>query len=97
MKFVLPQVVREYFRPYQLALNTILLETSIIGYIAANDLTKMADLIRARTYDALTPLLIAAVIYMILSRVLLIVTDRIAEKINPKSRRREDILEGVKL
>ena len=97
VKFVLPQIVREYFRQYQLALNGILLETSIIGYISVNDLTKMADLIRARTYDAFTSLLIAATVYVLLSRGLLIFTDFIAKKIDPKSRSREEILKGVKL
>lgn len=97
VKFILPQIVRNLFQSYQVALNVTLLETAIVGYISVQDLTRTADLIRARTYDAFVPIIIIAVIYFILSRLLLFVTDRFAEKINPKNRRREKILDGVKL
>ncbi|MBR3746482.1 MAG: ABC transporter permease subunit, partial [Selenomonadaceae bacterium] len=97
VKFILPQVVRNLFQSYQVALNVTLLETAIVGYISVQDLTRTADLIRARTYDAFVPIIIIAVIYLILSRLLLFVTDRFAEKLNPKNRRREKILDGVKL
>ena len=97
MKFILPQIVRNSFRQYQLALNITLMETAIVGYISVQDLTKMADLIRARTYDAFVPLIAIAIVYGILSRLLLFATDRIEHKINPKNRSREKILKGVKL
>ena len=97
VKFILPQIVRNLFQSYQVALNVTLLETAIVGYISVQDLTRTADLIRARTYDAFVPIIIIAIIYLILSRLLLFVTDRIAEKLNPKNRKREDILKGVKL
>ena len=97
VKFILPQIVRKFFRQYQLALNITLLETAIVGYISVQDLTKMADLIRARTYDAFVPLIAIAIVYGILSRLLLFATDRIERRINPKNRSREKILEGVKL
>ena len=97
VKFILPQVVRNNFKQYQLALNVTLLETAIVGYISVQDLTKMTDLIRARIYDAFVPLIVAAVIYLLLSRLLLFMTDRIARRIDPKSRSRAEILKGVKL
>ena len=97
VKFILPQIVRKFFRQYQLALNINLMETAIVGYISVQDLTKMADLIRARTYDAFVPLIAIAIVYGILSRLLLFATDRIEHRINPKNRSREKILEGVKL
>ena len=97
VKFILPQVVRNNFKQYQLVLNVTLLETAVVGYISVQDLTKMTDLIRARTYDAFVPLIVAALIYLLLSRLLLFVTDRIARRIDPKSRSRAEILKGVKL
>ena len=97
VKFILPQVVRNNFKQYQLALNVTLLETAIVGYISVQDLTRVADLIRARTYDAFVPLIAIAIVYGILSRLLLFATDRIEHKINPKNRSREKILKGVKL
>ena len=97
VKFILPQVVRNMFSSYQLALNVTLLETAVVGYISVQDLTKMSDMIRARTYDAFVPIIAVAIIYFLLSRLLLFVTDIIARKIDPKRRTREKILDGVKL
>ena len=37
--------------------------TSVVGYIAIQDLTKMSDIIRSRTYDAFFPLIATALIY----------------------------------
>ena len=42
----------------------LLKETSVAGYIAMDDLTRGADIIRSQTYSAFTPLLIAAAIYL---------------------------------
>ena len=97
IKFILPQIILNHFQPYRLVLNTILLETAIVGYIAVLDLTKMADLIRGRTYDGFVPIISIAVVYLFLSRLLLILTDYIGKKINPKNRSRDKILKGVKL
>lgn len=97
IKFILPQVIRNYFATYQLNLNVIMLETAIVGYISVQDLTKVADIIRARTYDAFIPIITIALVYLLLSKILFFVTDIIARQINPKNRRREKILDGVKL
>ena len=97
VKFILPQVVRNLFASYQVALNVTLLETAVVGYISVQDLTKMGDMIRARTYDAFVPIIAVAIIYLLLSRLLLFVTDRIGRRLDPKRRSREKILDGVKL
>lgn len=96
IKFILPQIVNNIFQPYQQALNMILLETAVVGYISVQDLTKMADLISARTYDAFVPIILIALIYLLLSKLLMKITDRIARRLNPKNRKREEILKGVK-
>ena len=41
--------------------------TSIVGYIAVQDLTKVGDIIRSRTFDAFFPLVMVAILYFILS------------------------------
>ena len=40
--------------------------TAVVGYIAVQDLTKAGDIIRSRTFDALFPLLMVTVIYMLI-------------------------------
>lgn len=57
-KNVLPTLGNEFI--------VLLKETSVSGYIALQDLTKGGDIIRSRTYDAFTPLLAVALIYLIL-------------------------------
>ena len=97
IKFILPQIVRNNFANYQLQLNAIMLETAIVGYIAVQDLTRMADLIRARTYDAFIPIITIALVYFLLSKLLFLITDIINRKIEPKNRKKTEILRGVKL
>ena len=97
IKFILPQVIRNNFANYQLQLNAIMLETAIVGYIAVQDLTRMADLIRARTYDAFIPIITIALVYLLLSKLLFLITDIISRKIESKNRKKTEILRGVKL
>ena len=47
-------------------LIALLKETSVVGYITIVDVTRVADLIRSRTYDQFFPLLVVAVIYLVL-------------------------------
>ena len=97
LKFILPQVTVIFFPTYQKTIVELLLSTSIVGYIAVQDLTKMGDLIRARTFDAFVPLIVVSAIYFVLSWLLLKLTDKILTKIDPKNRKREEILKDVDL
>lgn len=58
LKNVLPALANEFI--------VLLKETSVSGYIAIQDLTKGGDIIRSQTYNALFPLLMVAVIYLIM-------------------------------
>ncbi len=57
-KNVLPALGNEFI--------VLLKETSVSGYIALQDLTKGADIIRGRTFDAFMPLFACALIYLIM-------------------------------
>ena len=69
--------------------------TAIVGYIAVQDLTKMGDIVRGRTYEAFFPLIAVAVIYFILGWLLTFIVSRIEISVDPKQRKRENILKGV--
>ena len=97
IKFILPQIAQNFFPHYQNIVLGFMRGTAIVGYVSVQDLTRMADLIRARTFDAFIPLLIVSVIYFILSRLIMKSTGLFLKYINPKNRNREDILKGVKL
>jgi len=60
---VLPQAVKTILPSLGNELIVLFKETAIVGYIAIQDLTKAADLIRSRTYSPV-PLLVAAVMYL---------------------------------
>ena len=58
--------VAEIFRSGINELISLLKETSVVGYIAIQDLTKGGDIIRSRTYSAFMPLIAVALIYLII-------------------------------
>ena len=60
---VLPQAFKAILPSLGNELIVLFKETAIVGYIAIQDLTKAADLIRSRTYSPV-PLLVAAVMYL---------------------------------
>jgi len=67
MRFiVLPQAFKNILPALSNEVIALLKETSIVGYIAIIDLTKAADLVRARTFDAFLPLFSVAMIYLAL-------------------------------
>lgn len=63
---VFPQAVERGLPLYKSLCINILKATSIVGYIAIQDLTRAGDLIRSRTFDALVPLLVVTVLYFLL-------------------------------
>ena len=95
-KFVLPQAILTFFPTYQAEIVNLLKSTAIVGYIAVQDLTKVADLIRARTIDAFMPLIVISVLYLILTWLFQRITDWILTRLNPKNRTADKILRGVK-
>ena len=65
-KIVIPQAVKNILPTLGNEFIVLLKETSVAGYIALQDLTKGGDIIRSRTYDAFTPLIAVALIYLAL-------------------------------
>lgn len=94
-RIILPQAVPHFLPAYKGEVVALIKATAIVGYIAVQDLTKMGDIIRGRTYEAFFPLIAVAVIYFILGGILTFLVSRIEININPRRRKREDILKGV--
>ena len=63
---VLPQAVRRGLPLYRGQCVSLLKGTSIVGYIAIQDLTRAGDIIRSRTFDAVIPLAVITIIYFVL-------------------------------
>lgn len=65
-KIIFPQAIRYILPAIGNELIALLKETSVAGYVAVVDLTRAGNLIRNNTYDAVNPLLVVGLTYLIL-------------------------------
>jgi len=85
---VLPQMLQRTLPVYKGEFISLVKMTSIVGYIAVQDLTKASDIIRSRTFDAFFPLVMVAVLYFVISWVLMQALEYLERVTDPRSRRR---------
>ena len=95
-KVVLPQALAYFLPAYKSDLVALIKATAVVGYIAVQDLTRTGDIVRSRTYEAFFPLIAVAVLYLIMALILIALVDRLEIRTDPKRRKREYILKGVK-
>ena len=69
---VLPQAFKNALPPLCNEFITLLKETAIVGYVGLSDLTRVANQISSTTYQAFMPLIGAAVIYLVVIKILTI-------------------------
>lgn len=93
-KFVLPQALRIIMSSYKGEIVSLIKSSSIVGYVTVQDITRVSDIIRSRTYDAFFPLLLTAIIYFILAKLLTMLVDHIEKKILSHNKTPEEILKG---
>ena len=72
---------------YRGELVNLLKSTSVVGYIAIQDLTKVSDIIRSRTYEAFFPLIATALIYFLLAWVISLLVKAMLHRIDPRARK----------
>ena len=95
-RIILPQAAQHFLPIYRNEVVTLIKETSVVGYIAVLDLTKISDLVRSRTYEAFFPLIVTAIMYFVLSAVLTKIVTLVEHAIDPKRRKKDKILKGIK-
>ncbi len=84
---IMPQALRRVLPVYKGEFISLLKMTSIVGYIAVQDLTKASDIIRSRTFDAFFPLIMAAVLYLTMAWLLSWGLERIEISVDPKRKK----------
>ena len=89
---IFPQAMEQFIPNYNSTLVNMLKGTAIVGYIAVQDLTKVSDIIRARTYEAFFPLIATAIIYLLLVLILIWALKMLQAKFEPKRRSDEKVL-----
>lgn len=78
-KNVLPALANEFI--------VLIKETSICGYIGLMDLTRGGDIIRSQTYEALFPLIMVALIYLVLVIFLTFLVGRLERRLRNSERK----------
>ena len=95
-RIILPQALPHVLPAYRGEIVGLIKATAVVGYIAVQDLTKMGDIVRSRTYEAFFPLIAVTVIYFLLEGFLRLAVSRITVNLDPRRRKPGDILKGVK-
>lgn len=95
-RIILPQALPHVLPAYQGEIVSLIKATAVVGYIAVQDLTKMGDIVRSRTYEAFFPLIAVTVIYFALEELIRFLVRRFSINLDPKRRKREDILKEVR-
>lgn len=67
---VLPQAFKNVLPPLGNEFIVLIKETAIVGYVALSDLTRVANQISTKTYEAFMPLVGTAVIYFVIIKIL---------------------------
>ena len=74
---ILPQVLPHILPSFKSQIKALIKATAVVGYVAVQDLTKMGDIVRSRTYEAFFPLIAVAVFYFLLAGLLIWIVDRV--------------------
>lgn len=84
---ILPQAIKNIIPPLGNEFITLIKETAIVGYVSLTDLTRVANQIASRTYDAFMPLIGAAVIYFVIIKLLTIFLGRLERRLRRSDNR----------
>lgn len=84
---IIPQAVKNVLPPMGNEFIVLLKETAIVGYVSLTDLTRAANQIASRTYEAFMPLIGAAVIYFIVIKILTILLGLLERRLRKSDNR----------
>jgi len=96
MKVILPQSLGQFLPVYKGEIVSLIKSTAIVGYIAVQDLTKVSDLVRSRTFEPFFALVVSTLIYILIASLLIALVERLQIRTDPKKRSADKILKGVK-
>ncbi len=83
---VIPQAFKNVLPALLNEMIALMKETAVVGYIAVQDLTKGADIIRGRTFSPFMPLLAAAAIYLLLVMLLSWLVGKLERRLRTNER-----------
>ena len=80
-KIIIPQAIKNVLPPLGNEFIVLMKETAIVGYVALADITRVASQIGSRTLDYFPPLIIAAVVYFIIIKILTILLGKLERRL----------------
>ena len=87
-KVVLPSAMQTFLPQVATQFVNLVKETSVVGYIAVQDLARASDFVRSLTMDAFFPLVFTAVFYLVLCHLLLWALNKLIARVLADSRPR---------
>lgn len=84
---IIPQAIKNVLPPLGNEFIVLLKETAIVGYVSLSDLTRVANQISSRTYEAFMPLIGSAVIYFITIKVISILLEKLERRLRKSDNR----------
>lgn len=84
---IIPQAIKNVLPPIGNEFIVLLKETAIVGYVSLTDLTRVANQVASRTYDAFMPLIGAAVIYFVVIKILTILLGQLERRLRKSDNR----------
>ena len=84
---IIPQAIKNVLPPLGNELIVLLKETAIVGYVSLSDLTRVANQISSRTYEAFMPLIGSAVIYFVTIKIITILLEKLERRLRKSDNR----------
>lgn len=84
---IIPQAIKNVLPPICNEFITLIKETAIVGYVSLNDLTRVANQITSASYNAFMPLIIAAIIYLVIIKILTLLIGKLERRLRRSDNR----------
>lgn len=78
---IIPQAIKNIFPALCNEFITLIKETAIVGYIGLVDIQKAGDFIKSATYEAFMPLILVAIIYFTIIKILTLLLGLVEKKL----------------
>ena len=79
---VLPQSIKNSIPSLCNEFISLIKETAVVGYVALDDLTRAAFSISAASYQTFMPLIVAALIYYIITKTITLILEKAMKRMN---------------
>ena len=83
---IMPQAIKNILPAIGNEMISLLKETSVAGYVAVQDLTRAANLIRNNTFDSFNPLMLTAVVYLSLVVIMTALLNKLEKHLHKSDR-----------